>query len=55
MNNPTKRWATGAPWWLSGLRISIVTAVAQVPAVAQIQFLAWELPHAVGVAKQVNE
>ena len=27
----------GVPWWLSGLRIHVVTAVAQ------IQALAWEL------------
>lgn len=35
-------------------RIGVVTAAAQVAAVAQVQFLTWELPHlphAVGMAK----
>ena len=41
----------GAPRWLSGLRSSIVTAVAQVAAVAWVPtLLAQELPHAVSMA-----
>jgi len=35
------------------LRSSIVTVVALVTAVAWIQSLAWELPHAVGMAKRI--
>ena len=32
-----------------------VKDLAQVAAVAQVQSLAWELPHALGVAKIINE
>ena len=38
--------------WLSGLRTSIVTAVAQVAAVTWVQSLVQELPHAVVTAKK---
>mgnify|MGYP007008976079 CR=1 FL=1 len=38
--------------WLSELRFSIVTAAALVAAVAQVQSLAQEIPHALGVAKK---
>ena len=38
--------------WCSGLRIVIVTVVALVAAVAQVQPLAQKLPHVAGVAKQ---
>ena len=31
---------------------NVVTAVAQVAAVVQVRSLAWELPHAVGMAKE---
>ena len=31
-----KEGCTGVPWWLSGLRISIVTAVAQVATVVWV-------------------
>ena len=37
----------GVPWWLSGLRIGVVIAVAQV------QSLAWELSHAADEAKKI--
>ena len=47
-----QKWPTRVPWWPSGFRISIVTAVAQVSSVAQVQSLAWELPHATGGAKK---
>ena len=40
-----------APRWLSGLRISIATAVAQVVALAGVASLAWELTHASDIAK----
>ena len=39
------------PLWHSGLRIGIVTAAAWIAAVAQVQSLAWELPHAAGVTR----
>ena len=42
----------GVTWWCSRLKISIVTAAAPVTVVAQIQSLAQELPHAMGVAKK---
>ena len=34
---------------------SIVTAVARVAAMVQFQSLAQELPHAMGIAKKINE
>ena len=34
------------------LRSGIVTAVAQVTAMVQVQSLAWELPHALSAAKK---
>ena len=40
------------PRWLSGLRISIATAVAQVVALAGVASLAWELTHASDMAKK---
>ena len=43
---------SGIPSWLSGLKIHIGTAVAQVTDEAWVQSLAWELPHAMGVAKK---
>ena len=42
------------PLCLSGLRIGVVTAVTLVTIVAQTQSLAWELPHATGMAKKLN-
>ena len=42
----------GAPLWLSRIRPGIVSAVTQVAAVASIQSLAWELPHATGAEKK---
>lgn len=36
--------------WCSGL--SVVTVAAGVTAVAQVESLAWEFPHAMGVAKK---
>ena len=39
------------PLWCSSLRIGIVTLVARVAAVVRVGNLAWELPHAMGVAK----
>ena len=44
----------GVLWWLSGLRIGIVTVVAQVTVVAWVQCLARELPHAVSAAENSN-
>ena len=41
----------GVPWWLSGLGSVIVTAMTQVASVAQVQALAGELAHAVGMSK----
>ena len=38
-------------WWLRGLRTT-ATAVALVTAMAQVHSLAWELPHATGMAKK---
>ena len=35
--------------------MGVATAVAWVAAVAQVRFLAWELPHAVGVAKKTQQ
>ena len=40
------------PWWLLGLRIPVVMAVAQVTAVAWVLSLAWEFLHVVGMAKK---
>ena len=37
------------------VRIFVVTAVALVTAVAQVQSLAWELSHAAGVAKNESK
>ena len=37
-----------------GLRISIVTVVALVTALIQVQPLAWGLPHTMGAAKNNN-
>lgn len=45
----------GAPWWPSGLRTWLVSAVAWVATVVQVPFLAWKLLHDVGVAKQHTE
>ena len=49
-----KNLLPGVPGWLSRLRTvtGIVTAVAQVAVVAQARSLAWELPHARGMAKK---
>ena len=51
-NLQIKESERGVPWWLSGLRIHVVTVVAQVSAVAWVQSLAWELLHATGAAKK---
>ena len=40
------------PLWLSGLGSSVVTTVAWVTAVAQVQSMAQEVPHASGAAKK---
>ena len=45
-------YGTGVPWWLSRLRIQLSLVVAQVSAVALIQPLVQELPHAVGAKKK---
>ena len=37
---------------VAGYGYSIVTAAAWIAAVAQVQSLAWELPHAAGVTKK---
>ena len=49
----------GVPWWLIGLRIRVhwvkdrvVTTAYWVAAVAQVLSPAWELPYAMGVAKE---
>ena len=42
----------GVPWWLSELRIWILTAVAQVAAEVQLSFLAQELLRAMGADKK---
>jgi len=34
---------------------SVVTAAAQVTAMAQVQSLAWEFPHAMGRAEKTNK
>ena len=46
----------GVPWWLRSLRISIITAVAWIAAVARL-IPAWELPHTTSAApnKQTNK
>ena len=49
----TKEQDRGVPWWLSRSRSGIVTIAAQVTAVMYVQSLAWELPHAGGVAKKI--
>ena len=41
----------GAPWWRIGLRIQH----CQIAAVAQVQSLAWKLPHAVGTTTKQNK
>ena len=41
--------------WLSRLRIGIVTAVALVTSVVQVQPLAWEIPHTTGAAKKQKQ
>ena len=41
--------------WHSRLGSSIVTAVAQLTAVAWVRSLAWELPYAAGVAKKTPQ
>lgn len=41
------------PWWLSSLSISdIITAMAQIAAVAQVRSLAQELLHAMAMASE---
>ena len=40
-------------WWVKDLMF--VTALAQVTAVAQVQSLAWELPHASGEAPKKTQ
>ena len=48
-----KRHRTGLPLWCSGLRIQQYhSRGSQVTAVAQVPSLAWELPHAMGAAKE---
>ena len=42
----------GVPWWHSDQGFGVVTAVAWDTAVVRVQFLARELPHAVGAAKK---
>ena len=42
---PKKKKVPELLFWLSRLRISIVTAVAQVAAMVQVPSLAWELLH----------
>ena len=44
----------GVPLWHSGLRTHIDTTMAWAPAVAQVQSLAWELPHATGTEKKIK-
>ena len=45
----------GTPQWLSsGLRICVVTPVAQIAAVDLVQSLARELPYAMGMAKKIS-
>ena len=44
--------AKGVPWWLSGLRTHVFTAVAQLAAAVWVQSLAGELRHAVGMQKK---
>ena len=39
-------------WSLPGFGPGVVIAVAWVTAVAQVQFLTWELPHAMKAAKK---
>ena len=39
-------------WWSSGLGLGVVTAVAPAATVVQICSLAWELLHAMGMAKK---
>ena len=46
-----KETAAGVPWWHSDLGAGIVTSVDWATAVAQVQCLAQELPHAAGLAK----
>lgn len=43
----------GVPWWLSGLGLGsgVGTAAVWVATVARVLSLAWNLPHAVSVAK----
>lgn len=43
------------PWWLYGLRICFVTAVAWVAAMTWVRSLTKELPHALSVAKKKKE
>ena len=43
------------PWWVSGFRIGVVTAVAWLAAVARVQSLAWELLHAMDAAKKSKQ
>ena len=43
---------TGVPLWLNGLKISVVTAAAQVAALARVQSLAPELPQIMSMAKK---
>lgn len=40
--------------WLSRLKSGIVTALVLVRAIAQVQFLAQKLAHAIGVEKKKN-
>ena len=49
------RETIGVSWWLGGQESSIITAVAQVAAMAQVPSLARELPHAMGSAKRRKE
>ena len=42
------------PCGTMGKGTSVVTAVALIAAMAQVQSLAWEFPHATGVAKKIR-
>lgn len=43
---------SGVLLWCNGLGFSIVTEVALVTAMAQVQLLAWRISHAMGTAKK---
>lgn len=49
ISDSKKTKVPGVPWWPSNEGLGIVTAVAQVTAMASVGSLAWGLMHATGV------